>query len=327
MEEAAMKRRVLAILLIAFPAALAACGGGNTGTGSSSSATTTACPTGSGTNGNGAHVSIGSKAFAEEQLLASMTQLELQAHGFTVDYTFQAKDKAIGQALTGGTIDMLWQYTGTELTDYLGLTTGQFPTDLTQAFSFVQQKDQPRGLCWTSPTPFSDTNGLAIKASDKATYGDTLTAFGTYLAAHPGVNICILSEFRTRPDGIPGLQSTYNPAYGTANYTDIGSTAEQNIAAGQCAAGEVFTTDSAIQAKNLYVLTDDKKLFPPDNVGLVVRQSVLQQHPEIAALMAPIAAKLDTATMLSLNTMVEVQGMKVSDVAHTWLVQNAFLTS
>ena len=123
-----MKRRVLAILLIAFPAALAACGGGNTGTGSSSSATTTGCPTGSGTNGNGAHVSIGSKAFAEEQLLASMTQLELQAHGFTVDYTFQAKDKAIGQALTGGTIDMLWQYTGTELTDYLGLTTGQFPT-------------------------------------------------------------------------------------------------------------------------------------------------------------------------------------------------------
>src|ERR1700686_5666931 len=155
-----MTRRALAILLIAFPAALAACGGGNTGTvssgSSSNSATTTECPTGSGSNGNGAHVSIGSKAFAEEQLLATMTQLELQAHGFTVDYTLQAKDKAIGQALTGGTIDMLWQYTGTELTNYLGLTTGQFPTDPKQAFTFVQGKDQPRGLCWTPPTRFTD---------------------------------------------------------------------------------------------------------------------------------------------------------------------------
>ena len=42
--------------------------------------------------------------------------------------------------------------------------------------------------------------------------------------------------------------------------------------------------------------------------------------------MTPIAAKLDTATMVSLNAMVEVQGMKVSDVAKNWLVQNAFLT-
>jgi osmoprotectant transport system substrate-binding protein len=89
----------------------------------------------------------------------------------------------------------------------------------------------------------------------------------------------------------------------------------------------VFTTDSAIQANSLYVLQDDKKLFPPDNVGLIIRQSVLQANPAIGALMAPVAAKLDTATMVSLNAMVEVQNMKVSDVAHAWLLQNGFLTS
>jgi osmoprotectant transport system substrate-binding protein len=317
----------LAILLIGIPAVLAACGGGNSATsGPASAGNTSACPAGSGTSGT-AHVKIGSKGFAEEQLLATMTQLVLQAHGFTVDYTFQAKDKAIGQALTGGTIDMLWQYTGTELTDYLGLQTGQFPTDLTQAFTFVQQKDAANGLCWTSPTPFSDTNGIAIKASDKSKYGATLSDFGTYLASHPGVSICILSEFRTRPDGLPGLEMTYNQSYSGATYTDIGSTAEPNIASGQCAAGEVFTTDSAIQANNLYVLQDDKKLFPPDNVGLIIRQSVLQANPAIPALMAPVAAKLDTATMVSLNAMVEIQNMKVSDVAHGWLLQNGFLTS
>ena len=89
----------------------------------------------------------------------------------------------------------------------------------------------------------------------------------------------------------------------------------------------MFTTDSAIQAKNLYVLQDDKNLFPPDNAGLVVAASVLQAHPAIANLMAPVAAKLDIATIASLNGMVEIQNKKVADVAKTWLTQNGFLAS
>jgi osmoprotectant transport system substrate-binding protein len=322
-----MKRSILALTMLVVTSVMAACGGGNTGAGTSSSpGSSSGCPAGSGSNGNGAHVSIGSKAFAEEQLLAEMTKLVLEKHGFTVDYSFMAKDKAIGQAVQSGTIDMLWQYTGTELTDYLGLQTGGFPTDLHQAFNFVKAKDVANGLCWTAEAPLDDTNGLAIKASDQATYGSTLSDFGTYLQAHPGLTICILSEFRTRADGLPGLKSTYSSAYGNANYTDIESTAEKNIASGQCAAGEVFTTDSAIQANNLHVLQDDKKLFPPDNVGLIVRQSVLKQHPAIAALMAPVAAKLTTSTMVGLNAMVEVQGLKVEDVARTWLTDNGFLS-
>ena len=51
------------------------------------------------------------------------------------------------------------------------------------------------------------------------------------------VKICILSEFRTRPDGLPGLESKYNAAFSKATYTDIGNTAEKTIANGQCTAG------------------------------------------------------------------------------------------
>lgn len=325
-------RRLMAALLVAIPAVLAACGGGNSG-GSTTTNTTTGsgsgCPsaTTSG-SGNGASVSIGSKSFAEEQLLATMTQLVLQAHGFNVTYTFQAADAAIETALQNGTIDMLWQYTGTQLTNpsYLNLQAGSFPTDLTGAFNFVQQKDAPRGLCWYANTAFTDTNGVAIKSSDTAKYGSTLGDFGTYLTKNPSTKVCILSEFRTRPDGLPGMESKYGwPA--NASYVDVATTAETSIAKGDCAAGEVFTTDSAIQANNLTVLKDDKNLFPPDSAGLVIRQSVAQKYPVIGGLMAPVAAKLTTSTMVSLNAMVEVQNQKVSDVAHNFLVQNGFLKS
>src|SRR5258708_3271983 len=192
-----VKRIRVAIMLSVWAAALAACGGGNsntTGGSPAASAGSTTCPAGSGSSGNGAKVSIGSKGFAEEQLLATMTKQVLEKHGFTVDYSLQAKDTAIGNALVSGQIDMLWQYTRTELTHpgYLNLTSG-VPTDLDQAFQLVKQKDEARGLCWTSQAPMDDTNRLGIKASDRATFGDTLSAFATYLGAPPHTKICILS--------------------------------------------------------------------------------------------------------------------------------------
>ena len=71
---------------------------------------------------------------------------------------FVFTDLGIGNAVLNKQIDMLWQYTGTELTDpgYLNLTSG-VPTDLDQAFQLVKQKDEPRGLCWVAPAPMDDT--------------------------------------------------------------------------------------------------------------------------------------------------------------------------
>jgi osmoprotectant transport system substrate-binding protein len=324
-----MRRKFIAGFAVAITAGLAACGGGNSGTSAPSAAgAKTNCPTGSATSGNGATVSIGSKSFAEEQLMAQMTVDVLQAHGFTVNYTFQAADPAIGTALTDGNIDMYWQYTGTELTDYLALAQGTFPTALAAAFTFVKTADEPHGLCWVAPTPFDDTNGIAIKSSQTSTFGTSLSAFGTYLTSHPSTKVCIQSEFLTRPDGLPGLVSTYGwPTAANFHYIQIATTAEKAIASGQCDAGEVYTTDSGIQANNEVTLTDDKNLFPPDNAGLVVRDSVLQKYPAIANLMTPVAAKLTTPVMLQLNEMVEIQNMTYANVAHTWLVQNGFLSS
>ena len=327
-----MKRKLLAVIALAIPGTLAACGGGNSGGGTptTSSGTASTCPTGSKTSGNGATLSIGSKSFAEEQLMAQMTADVLGAHGFTITNTFSAADPALGKALSSGIIDMYWQYTGTELTDpgYLNLTAGQFPTDLPGAFTKVKALDEAKQLCWVAPTQFDDTNGIAIKSSQTSTFGTSLAAFGSYLTSHASTKVCVLSEFLTRPDGLPGLVSTYGwPAPSSFHYTQLGTTAEKAIAKGQCDAGEVFTTDSAIQVNNEVTLTDDKNLFPPDNAGLVVRSSVLQKNPSIGAWMAPVAAKWTTPVMLSLNAMVEVQGQTVTSVAHTRLLQNGFLSS
>jgi osmoprotectant transport system substrate-binding protein len=275
-------------------------------------------------DGGGVSLKIGAKSFTEEELLAEVTKIELGKHNFTIDDSTHAADPAIGQALASNQIQMLWQYTGTELgAQYLNAAT--IPTDLDQAFQQAQQLDAAKNLCWTSETKFDDTNGIGIRSADTSKFGSTLSSFTTYLQSHTDVKICIASEFRTRSDGLPGLASKYGSVW--TNYpglTDVSAGGESVLASNQCDAAEVFTTDAALQADNLVALTDDKQLFPADNAGLVVRSDVLSAHPAIANLMAPIAAKLTTPVMEQLNKSVDVDGMSVTAVATAWLSQNGF---
>jgi osmoprotectant transport system substrate-binding protein len=323
-----MDRRyvLLAASVAAAGAILPACGSSNTTTTSSGAGNSGPCAitNTTSTDGGGASLKIGAKSFTEEKLLAALARIELGKHHFTIDDSTHAADPAIGQAIQTNQVQMLWQYTGTELgAQYLNVS--PIPSDLDQAFNQAKQLDAAKNLCWTSETKFNDTNGIGIRTADTSKYGTTLSSFTAYLQQHTDVKICIASEFRTRSDGLPGLASKYGSVW--ANYpglTDVTSGGESVIANKQCDAAEVFTTDAAIQADNITALQDDKKLFPADNAGLIVRSEVLAAHPAIANLMAPVAAKLTTPVMVMLNSEVDVQGRSIDDVATTWLSQNGF---
>ncbi len=318
----------LAASMGAAVAILSACGSStnNTTTTSSGGASSGPCAVTntSATDGGGASLKIGAKSFTEEKLLAEITKIELGKHNFTINDTTHAADPAIGQALASNQIQMLWQYTGTELgAQYLNAPT--IPTNLDQAFNQAQQLDAAKNLCWTSETKFDDTNGIGVRSADTSKFGTTLSSFTTYLQSHTDVKICIASEFRTRSDGLPGLASKYGSVWSSyPGLTDVSAGGESVLANNQCDAAEVYTTDAALQADNLVALTDDKQLFPADNAGLVVRSDVLSAHPAIANLMAPIAAKLTTPVMEQLNKSVDVDGMSVTAVATAWLSQNGF---
>ncbi|MEO8899737.1 MAG: glycine betaine ABC transporter substrate-binding protein [Candidatus Dormibacter sp.] len=322
-----MNRRHLlfAVSIVAAGAVLPACGSSNNTTSSSGGSTgPCAISNTSATDGGGASLKIGAKSFSEEKLLAELTKVELGKHNFTIDDSTHAADPAIGQAIASNQVQMLWQYTGTELgAQYLNVS--PIPTDLDQAFNQVAQLDAAKGLCWTSETKFNDTNGIGIRSADTSKFGTTLSSFTSYLQQHTDVKICIASEFRTRSDGLPGLASSYGSVWASyPGLTDVSQGGEGVLANKQCDAAEVFTTDAALQADNLVALQDDKKLFPADNAGLMVRADVLSAHPAIANLMAPIAAKLTTTVMVGLNKMVDVDGMSVTTVATNWLSQNGF---
>jgi osmoprotectant transport system substrate-binding protein len=57
----------------------------------------------------------------------------------------------------------------------------------------------------------------------------------------------------------------------------------------------------------------------------MIREAVLAQHPEIAALVAPLMASLDRATLQRLNARVQIDGESAAEVAGDYLKAKGFV--
>lgn len=280
----------------------------------------------------GLEIAIGSKNFTENIILGKMAVSLLASAGAeVVDLTNIPGSAAARQAQLDGQIDAMWEYTGTGWITYLGYD-DPIPGEQEQ-YVAVRDEDLDRnGLAWLPPAPMNNTYGFAITR-------ETVDRLGiTKLSQLPEVPVeertfCVESEFTNRPDGLPGMLTTYE-----VPLDDPNGVPESNLktyqtgaiysatAKGECTFGEVFTTDGRIKALDLTVLEDDREYFPKYNVSLVVSDELLQQHPRLEDLFAPVAEKLTDEVMLDLNAQVDVDGREPVDVAYEWLLAEGFLT-
>jgi osmoprotectant transport system substrate-binding protein len=172
---------------------------------------------------------------------------------------------------------------------------------------------------------------MAVNEATAKKYGITkLSQMSKIPAAQR--TFCVESEFTNRPDGLKGMLETYGLPLGAPNgiprsnlRTLQTGAIYDAVAKGACTFGEVFTTDGRIQALNLTPLEDDKSFFPKYNASLVVRKEVLDDHPELEQLFAPLAERLTNDAISKLNAEVDVEGREPADVAWDWLKQEGLV--
>jgi osmoprotectant transport system substrate-binding protein len=330
-----------AIMLI-----LAACTGGGTSTSPAASASAPAASAAESPSGSpaesaaaspaesagaavdlsGASFTVGSKEFTEQLILGQITKQVLEDAGATVkDETGLVGSKVVRAALTAEDIDMYWEYTGTGWITHLGNTTPVVGSQ--EQFDAVKEADAANGIVWLDPAPFNNTYAIAL-ASEKATELGlaSLSDLATYAGANADqATLCAAAEFLGRDDGLPGLEKAYAMKFSNVSELELGLVYTSIDKGDPCTFGEVFATDGRIAALDLTVLEDDKSFFPSYLPSLNVRQAVFDEHPELADLFAPVAAALDTATMQSLNSMVDVDGQEPADVAKTFLTEKGLI--
>ena len=279
-----------------------------------------------------AQFTVGSEGFTEQQVLGAITTRALEAADATViDRTGLGGNEAVRQALLDEEIDLSWEYTATGWLVHLG-ETRSIP-DPQELYEAVARQDlEENGIRWLEPAPGNDTYAIAASEETRRDLGvETLSDLGRVVEERPEeATLCFNNEdgFRTRFDGLPGMERAYGFQFPEENLIEVSLDAVYGAAAdGEiCNFGVVFTTSGFIQEEKLVLLEDDKSFFAVYNPSLTMRRDTLENYPQLEEIFAPIAEKLDTETLRRLNYAVEVEGDTPEAVAEGWLRENGFIS-
>ena len=276
----------------------------------------------------GAHLTVTSKSFTEQQLiLGSIMGIAFEAAGADViDRTGIQGSIGSREAVRKGDADAGYEYTGTAWITYLGHSKPII--DPQEQWEAVKKEDAGNGLVWLPPSKLDNTYALAMNQENAKKYGTkTMSDVAKLAKSDPGaVKLCVEVEFANRADGLPGMQKAYGMNVPARNITqmDTGIIYTQT-AKGNCTFGEVFTTDGRIKSMNLVVMDDDKKFFPNYNAAPLINAKSLKEWPAIAEVLNPVTAKLNNSVAQTLNAKVDVDGEDPHQVALDWLVEERFV--
>jgi osmoprotectant transport system substrate-binding protein len=280
-------------------------------------------------NLDGVQLTVGGKEFTEQLVLCEATALTLESVGADVDRSCgMSGSSAVRDALESGDIDLYWEYTGTGWLTHLAKS--EVISDPQELYRRLDEADRAKnGIAWLPPAPANNTYAVAVASETATKLGvKTISDYARLASSDPdAAAFCGAAEFLGRDDGWPGLEQTYGFDLPDDDVAELATGAVySSIDKGDpCPFGEVFATDGRIAALDLTVLEDDKKHFPVYNPSVSIDAKVLEEHPQIADALAPVAEALDDATLQRLNAEVDVDGKTPEEVAKDWLVSEGFV--
>ncbi len=323
--------RSLTSLILAAVAAigLAACGSDDNSSSSTpaAKATATAAPAGQITkNADNAKVSlkIGSKNFTEQKILGEIYAQGLAAAGYTTTTDLNLGDEQTAlKAVQSGEISAYPEYTGTALLSFFKKSAADLPKDPQAAYEEAKADFEKIGLTSFPPTPFTDSNEVAVtqatadklglkNISDLKDKAGTLTLYGT-------------PECRQRLDCLLGLEKVYGLKF--KKFVPVAPDQRHEVlSSGRADVSIVFTTDPQIKRNKEVLLNDDKGMFPPYNSTLVMKKETADQAgPDLAKTLDLIQKPLTDDAMQELDARVDIDKKDPAEVAKEYLSETGLV--
>jgi len=266
----------------------------------------------------GPTVIIGTKNFPEEFILGQLYKQALQAKGFHVSYKENiGSTELIQTSLTSGKINFYPEYTGVIVQDVFHKTS---PKTAAATYALAKRLEAAKGYTVLNPTPFYDTDVLAVTKKTAAKYGlktiSDLRKVGSFkLGGFP--------ECKTRTTCFLG----YTKAYGLTKASFLplaGISAYAALDAGKVLAADVFSTDPPLLKPSKYtVLTDPKHVTGFQNVAPIVKASAASAlGSKFTSTVNAVSAKLTLPAIIAMNKAVEVNKADPAVVAKAFLKAN-----
>jgi osmoprotectant transport system substrate-binding protein len=299
--------------VLAAALALSACGSSSSPLASSSAQTSGAAS--SDASGSGSIV-IGSGNFPESALIANIYAEALTAKGIDATTKLNIGQRAVYlKALQDGSIDLVPEYSGVLLQYFDKNATAVSSDDVYAALKAAT----PSGLTVLAKSTAENKDAVVVTketadAHNLKSISDLAPLASAFVLGGP-------PEWATRPTGVPGLKEKYGLTFKEFKPLDVGG--PLTVAAlknDTIQAGDLFTTDPAITANNFVVLEDPKNLIAAQNVLPLI--STDKNSPAVTQVLDAVSAKLDTATLVDLNTKVSVDKEDSAQVAQEWVAAN-----
>ncbi|MGH2511741.1 MAG: glycine betaine ABC transporter substrate-binding protein [Candidatus Limnocylindrales bacterium] len=272
-------------------------------------------------------IKIGSDGFYESQLMAEIYAQALEANGYSVDRTGMAigARKVSAAALESGQIDLKPEYIGSGLAYYEpGKQTGDPQTNQTELQAVLSGKGG--GITVLDYTPAQDQNAFVVRADTAAQFH--LSKMSDLTAVQGQLKFGVATDCPTNPVCAAAFKSAYGLDLSNATLLAACDTPMAQALLGKTIdVGELCTTQPDILVNGWVVLQDDKHTQPADNIAPLVRNDYLAKVDKASfeAILNGVSAKMDTATLASLDKQIAVDKKDIDAVATSWLKANGFV--
>lgn len=290
---------------------------------------------------------VGSKDFTEQFIVANMYLQVLENAGHSVEDKLNLGGTQVAhQALVGGEISLYPEYTGTGLTEVLGMSvddvSGSASTPeagatamaspvagggMSQAvFDTVKTEYESQfSATWLERSPANNTQALAVKRDFSEENG--ITTISQLAEVADEYVISAPADFPEREDGLLGLQRVYGGGFEDIEVLPVAPGLKyQALMDDQAQVVLAFGTDGQISGNDLVVLEDDMGLWPPYNLAPVVLMSVLEANADVADLLNGVTTLLTDEVLSGLNWRVDGdEKAEPADVATDFLNENGLI--
>jgi osmoprotectant transport system substrate-binding protein len=306
----------LTLILSVLVLSLAGCGGGDEAAQTTEAATTEEAAA----DKTATTVVIGTKNFTEEFILGELYKQALEAKGYKVELKSNiGSTEIIDKALTSGEINFYPEYTGTALTVVHGATESETSAEAT--YDAAKAAYEERGQTLLAMTPFSDSDALAVRKEDADSEG--LKSIADLKDFKGGAfKLGGQPEFKTRAQGLPGLEQNY--ALSSVQFVPFaGISPYEALDQKKVDVAAIFSTDPPLASGKYVVLEDPEAQFGFQNVAPVVDQEVVDMlGDEFVQTVDDVSEKLTEAAIIAMNSAVAIDQQEPSAVAKQFLEEN-----
>jgi osmoprotectant transport system permease protein len=260
-------------------------------------------------------IRIGAKTFTEQYILSEILAQRIRRKtGLRTEAVQSLGSTVAFDALRAGEIDAYVDYSGTIWTTLMRRNDG--PAERKIVLGEVERYlEREHGITMVAALGFENTYALAMREQDAQRYGIRRISD---LSRHSSrMSIGGDYEFFGRPEW-RAVRDTYGLEFEQKRSMDA-SLMYQAARQGDVDVITAFSTDGRIVAFGLRVLEDDRSVIPPYDALILVRPSLVDEHPNVVETLRALANTIDADRMRRMNQAVDEHGQTAATVAEAFL--------